>query len=61
MGKAQIILLAIVALVLLTLTLTTWGSVGSAMCAFCLILMGAALLYRRFVLERDEDDFKTEP
>lgn len=60
MGKIRIILLAVLALGLLVLTITTWGSVGSAMCAFCLILMAAALLYRRFVLERDDDDYKME-
>lgn len=60
MGKIQIILLAAMALFLLVLTITTWGSVGSALCAMCLIIMGVALLYRRFVLERDNDDFKME-
>lgn len=60
MSKLQIILLVIVALALLVLILTTWGSVGSILCTFCLIIMVAALLYRRFVLERDEDDFKFE-
>ena len=60
MGKIQILLLVLVALGLTVLMLTTWGSVGSAMCAFCLIIMVSALLYRRFVLERDEDDFKME-
>ena len=60
MGKLQIILLAAVALVLLVLTITTWGSVGSALCVFCLIIMVSALLYRKLVLERDDDDFKME-
>ena len=57
MGKVQIVLLSFVALVLLTVTLTTWGSIGSILCVFCLIIMAAALLYRKFVLDRDEDDF----
>ena len=57
MGKWQIILLVAVALGLLVLTLTTWGSVGSILCAFLLILMGVALAYRKFVLDRDEDTF----
>ena len=60
MGKVQIILLTVLALVLLILTISTWGSVGSILCTFCLIIMGVALLYRRFVLERDDDDFKME-
>ena len=60
MGKLQIILLVAVALFLTVLMLTTWGSVGSALCAFCLIIMVSALLYRKLVLERDDDDFKME-
>lgn len=60
MSKVQIILLVIVALGLLTLALTTWGSVGSVLCVFCLIIMVAALLFRKFVLDRDEDMFDWE-
>ena len=60
MGKLQIALLVLVALGLLVLAVATWGSMGSVMCIFCLIIMGSALLYRRFVLERDDDDFKME-
>ena len=60
MGKGQIILIVMVALGLLALAITTWGSVGSAMCIFCLILMVAVLLYRKFVLDRDTDDFEME-
>ena len=60
MGKFQIFLLVLVAICLTALTLIFWGSVGSAMCAFCLIMMVAALLYRKLVLERDDDDFKME-
>ena len=57
MGKVQILLLALLALGLTVLMLCTWGSLGSAMCAFLLILMVAAVLYRKFILERDEDMF----
>lgn len=60
MGKVQLLLVALVGLGLTVLMLTTWGSVGSALCAFCLIIMVAALLYRKFVLGRDEDEFKWE-
>lgn len=60
MGKVQIVLLTVVALALLVLAVATWGSIGSILCVFCLLIMGGALLYRRFVLERDEDDFKME-
>ena len=57
MGKFQIFLLVLLAIGLTTLMLVFWGSVGSALCAFCLIIMVAALLYRKLVLNRDEDDF----
>lgn len=60
MGNIQKLLLMAVALFLLVLAITTWGSMGSVLCVFCLIIMGVALLYRRFVLERDDDDFKME-
>jgi hypothetical protein len=59
-GKVQLLLVVLVGLGLLVLMLTTWGSIGSALCAFCLIIMVAALLYRKFVLGRDEDEFKWE-
>ena len=60
MGKGQIFLLTLVAIAVTTLMLVTWGSVGSVLCAFLLILMGVAILYRKLVLERDDDDFKME-
>lgn len=60
MSKLQIFLLVLVALVLAVLTVATWGSLGSALCAFLLILMAAAVLYRKFVLDRDEDMFDWE-
>lgn len=58
MGGFQIFLLVLLAIALTTLMLVFWGSMGSAMCAFCLIIMVSALLFRKFVLERDPDDFK---
>ena len=57
MGKWQIFLLVVLAIAITTLMLVTWGSVGSALCAFLLIIMVVALIYRKFVLERDEDAF----
>ena len=57
MGKWQIFLLVVLAIAITTLMLVTWGSVGSALCAFLLIIMVVALIYRKFVLERDEDTF----
>ena len=60
MGKFQIFLLVLLAIAITTLMLVTWGSIGSALCAFLLIIMVAAVLYRKFVLERNEDDFDWE-
>ncbi len=60
MGKGQIFLLTLVAIAVTTLMLVTWGSVGSVLCAFLLIIMGVAILYRKLVLDRDDDDFKME-
>ena len=60
MSRVQIFLLVLVAIGLTALMLAFWGSMGSAMCAFLLILMVAALLYRKLVMERDEDMFDWE-
>ena len=60
MGKGQIFLLVLLAIGITTLMLVPWGSVGSALCAFLLILMAAAVLYRKYVLDRDEDMFDWE-
>ena len=60
MGKMQIILLALLAVGITVLMVATWGSVGSILCAFLLIIMVAAVLYRKLILERDEDMFDWE-
>ena len=60
MGKFQTFLLVLLAIGITTVMLVTWGSIGSALCAFLLIIMVAALLYRKFVLDRDEDTFDWE-
>ena len=60
MHKWQIVLLALLAAGILVLMLVTWGSIGSALCAFLLIIMVAAVLYRKLILERDEDMFDWE-
>ena len=56
----QIILLALLAVGITVLMVATWGSVGSILCAFLLIIMVAAVLYRKLILERDEDMFDWE-
>ena len=57
MGKGQIFLLALLALGITVLMLATWGSVGSVLCAFLLIIMVVAVLYRKLVLDRDDNDY----
>lgn len=53
-------LLIAVALIMLTVCVLTWGSLGSAVMIFCLILMAASVLYQRFLTNRAEDDFRDE-
>ena len=54
------ILLFCLALVLGAVTVMTWGSIGSAVTAFCLILMGAALLYQHFLTNQENDDWQSQ-
>lgn len=54
------ILLILVALGLAVLAIATWGSVGSAVCVLCLIAMGSALFFKRFLIDRDESPFDLE-
>ena len=54
------ILLVCLALVLLVLTVLGWGSIGGGVCVYCLIMMGAALLIEKFLIDRNEDDFDME-
>ena len=42
----QTFLLVLLAIGITTLMLVTWGSIGSAMCAFLLVIMVAAILYQ---------------
>ena len=57
MSRARIAALGILAAALLIAAICTWGSLGSAVCVYCLIIMGAALLWQRFLNHRNEDDF----
>ncbi|MBR5294338.1 MAG: hypothetical protein IKU31_06130 [Oscillospiraceae bacterium] len=52
MGRWLLILLAVVMVVIMV---ACWGSIGSAVMAFGLIELAAALLYKRF-LNRDRSD-----
>ena len=53
------ILLIVVMAVLLITAVLTWGSIGSAVCVYGLLMMAASLIYQRFLTNR-EDDFKDE-
>ena len=57
MSKFRITLLALIAIVMIAVIIATWGSLGSAVCVYCLIIMAAALLWQRFLNHRNEDDF----
>ena len=54
------ILLTLVALGLTALAVCTRGSMGSAVCILCLLSMGSALLFKRFLVNRDSDQFDSE-
>ena len=53
----QKILMAVTLVALVAVIVLTWGSLGSAVLTFCLIMMGASLLYQHFVTNRDTDKF----
>ena len=57
MSPLKIAALAVLAAVLLVTAILTWGSLGSAVCVYCLIIMVSALLWQRFMNHRNEDDF----
>ena len=57
---ARAIALAVLAAVLLTVCILTWGSLGSAVMLLGLILMGSAVLYQKFMTNREEDRFRPE-
>ena len=60
MSSWRKILLVILVAALVTVMALTWGSLGSAVMAFCLIMMVAALLFQKFLTNRDENDFQME-
>ena len=51
------LLLILLAVAMLATAITTWGSIGSIAMIFGLILMGAALVYQRFLTNREDNDF----
>ena len=54
------ILLVFLALVLVTVMILPWGSVGSAVMGLCLIMLVSALLFQKFLTNRDASDFLME-
>ena len=60
MSAVRRILLIALALFLVTVMILTWGSLGSAVMALCLILMVSSLLFQKFLTNRDADDFQEE-
>ncbi len=60
MRNWRTILLLLVALGLMLLAICTWGSLGSAVCIYGLITMGAALLIKHFLINRDDDIFDSD-
>ena len=57
---SRTIVLLILAAAMLIVSILTWGSLGSAVLVFCLIIMAAALLYQHFLTNRDEDSFRDD-
>ena len=55
----KILLIGLVVLMLAVMVLT-WGSVGSAVMAYGMIMMLSALLYQRFITRREESDYQME-
>ena len=55
----RVLLIGLIVL-MVTVMILTWGSVGSAVLAYGLITMGCAVLYRRFLINREESDYQME-
>ena len=60
MSWGRIAALGVLAAVLLIAAIATWGSLGSAVCIYGLIMMGAGLLFKRFLINRDDNPFDQE-
>ena len=60
MSNWRTYLLILVAVILGAVSALTWGSLGSAVCLYCLITMGAALLVKRFLINRDAEEYQME-
>ena len=56
----QKILATAVSAGLVLAAVVSWGSVGSMICIYALIVMISAVLFQKFVTNRDSDNFDTE-
>jgi len=57
MSPLRKFLLGLLAAAMVWIMAATWGSIGSAVMGMCLISALSAVLWRRFMLREDEDDF----
>lgn len=57
MSPLRITILVVLALGMLVVAILTWGSIGSIVMIFCLILLGLSLLYQHFITNRDDEYF----
>ena len=53
-------MLLILGLVMALVMVLTWGSIGSVFMGFGLVMLGASLLYQKFITNQDEPDFQME-
>ena len=60
MENGRKILLWVFIALIVAVIIFTWGSIGSAVTGFCLITMVAAILFQKFLTNRDESDFQME-
>ena len=54
------ILLIGFAILLACIAIATWGSIGSATMVFCLLMMGASVLYQHFLTNQENDDWQSQ-
>ena len=54
----QKILLIVTVVLLLAVIIFTWGSIASGLSVYCLISMGSAFLVKRFLVDRDMEDYE---
>ena len=53
-------LLVVVVAALIIVAILTWGSIGSAVMVLCLISLCSALLFQKYLTNRDPGDYQME-